>query len=307
MLLNRREKEMYISLKDLKTVLDFCKKSNQPHIGVLGGEPTLHPCFAEAIGMIMKEGLHFKLFSNGVIRRKKDRLFLRDIDAKRCNITININTEELYRKEEYALVKETLQNLHEKIRLGFNIYREDFDVAFLIELINKYNLKREIRLGIASPILGYSNQHIAIDKHRMVAEKIVNFAAKCDQSDISISFDCGFTLCSFTEEECGKLQYANSPLVVHCGPVIDVAPDLTVWRCFATSALWNKSLNDFNNVEEIERFYDNKFWRFRKVGATGKCFRCKYLRRKQCSGGCLAHTLKSFNVEQLLGKSPQFS
>lgn len=204
MLLNRPERKMYISLKNLKTVLDFCKKSNIQSIGVLGGEPTLHPWFAKAIAMIMKEGLHFKIFSNGIIRKEKDRLFLRGIDAKRCDITININTEELYGKEEYALLKKTLEDLHEKIWLGFNVYREDFDASFLIELIDKYNLRRQIRLGIASPILGYNNQHIAIDKHRMVAEKIVSFADKCDQSDISIGFDCGFTLCSFTEEECGN-------------------------------------------------------------------------------------------------------
>ncbi|MGO8734258.1 MAG: radical SAM protein [Terriglobia bacterium] len=298
--LNRRGKKTHISLENLKTVLDFCKKSGQHVIGVLGGEPTLHPFFADAIAMIMKAGLRFTLFTNGIIRKEKDRLFLRDIDPKQCDIMININAEDFYGKAEYALVKGTLQNLRDKIQLGFNIYREDFDATFLIELINEYNLQRRIRLGIASPILGYNNQHIAIDQHRTVAEKIVDFADKCDRSDISINFDCGFALCSFTEEECGKLQYANSPLAAFCGPVIDVAPDLTVWRCFATSALWNKRLNDFKNLGEIQQFFEKKFWKFQKVGATGKCLRCKYLRRKQCGGGCLAHTMKSFNIEHLL-------
>jgi radical SAM protein with 4Fe4S-binding SPASM domain len=298
--MRRREKNTHISLENLKTVLDFCKKSNQHHIGVLGGEPTLHPYFADAIGTIMKEGLSFTLFSNGIIRKEKDRLFLRDVDPKQCEIAININTEDFYGKAEYAVVKETLQSLHDKIQLGFNIYREDFDATFLIELINEYRLQRRIRLGIASPILGHNNQHVAIDKHRTVAEQIVKFADQCDQSDISINFDCGFTLCSFTEGECGKLQYANSPLVAYCAPVIDVAPDLTVWRCFATSALWNKNLNDFRNLEEIQQFFEKKFWKFQRVGATGKCFRCKHLRRKQCGGGCLAHTMKASNIAQLL-------
>ncbi|MGD0336675.1 MAG: radical SAM protein [Candidatus Omnitrophota bacterium] len=292
----------YISTKNLRKIINFCKKSNVNHVGILGGEPTLHPDFSKAIKMIASEGLRFTIFSNGIIRNKKDILFLRDIEDKKCNIIININAPDSYKGGGYARVKETLQMLHKKISLGFNIYQEELETYFLIELVKKYNLKREIRLGIASPILGYDNQYVPLDKHRIIAKKIVEFAGRCDEADIACYFDCGFTLCSFTRSECGKLHYFNAHLVTHCKPVIDVAPDLTVWQCFVTSTLWNRKLTDFKDMDEILRFYENKFKGFRKVGATEKCLSCKYLLRKQCSGGCLAHTLRSFNVERKIGK-----
>jgi len=299
---NQAAEKSYISLNNLKKVLNFCKKSRISYIGILGGEPTLHPDFSKAIKMIVNEGLHFKIFSNGIIRKEKDVLFLRDIDDKMCDIAININAKNSYKRGEYGVVKETLKILHKKISLAFNIYKENFKVCFLIELIKKYNLKKKVRLGIASPVLGYNNQYVPLDKHRIIAKKIVEFVSKCDKTDISCSFDCGFTLCSFTKPECGELQYFNSPLATFCNTALDVAPDLTVWRCFATSALWNRNLTDFKNIDEALRFFEDKFKAFQEIGATEKCFRCKYLRRKQCGGGCLVHTLKSFNIDRKIGE-----
>ena len=127
---DRADKKSYISAENLKTVIDFCKKSNNRDIGILGGEPTLHPDFAGAIKMMMREGMNFSIFSNGIIREKKILLLLKGIDLNRCTIVININTEDSYAEGDYAQVKNTLKTLHEKIFLGFNIFREDFEAQF---------------------------------------------------------------------------------------------------------------------------------------------------------------------------------
>lgn len=187
--------------------------------------------------------------------------------------------------------------MNDKITLGFNIYRTDFDPFFLIDLIKKYALsKKSIRLSTACPAIGCKNQYVPIDKQRLIAKKIVKFAKKCNESDISIGFDCGFVLCSFTEEECGKLHYYNAQLKTYCTAAIDVAPDLTVWRCFATSSLLNKKLTDFKSTKEIEQFYEEKFGMFRQIGAMKKCLTCKYLKRGQCPGGGLSQRLQSFHT-----------
>lgn len=98
-------------------------------------------------------------------------LFLRDLSDEICRITLNINAPESYSIKNYDTVQETLNILHKKITLGFNIYKEDFDVGFLIGLIKKYDLKKVVRIGIASPILGHNNEHVPIDKHRAIAKK----------------------------------------------------------------------------------------------------------------------------------------
>lgn len=305
---DRKVGHKYISLSDLGVFLDFCKNSSQTHIGILGGEPTLHPYFIKAVKAVMDSGIEATIFSNGIIADEEIVAFLKDLDSKKYSLTININSERTYGKREYSLLQKNLKILHNKIVPGFNIYEEDFEADFLIGLIKKYDLQRAIRLSMASPIIGHSNRYIPLEKHKTIAHKIVKFAGKCDESDIVIAFDCGFTLCSFSEEECGKLQYYNSPLAVNgCAPIIDVSWDLSVWRCFSTSALWNRKLTEFKDLKEIQDFFENKFRKFKSVGATKNCVGCKYLRRNQCSGVCLAYTLKSFNVERLLAKTGYFS
>lgn len=63
-------KKSHMSMDNLKTILDFCKKSGINRFGILGGEPTLHPHFSEAIKMIVDEKISFNIFSNGIIRKK---------------------------------------------------------------------------------------------------------------------------------------------------------------------------------------------------------------------------------------------
>ena len=54
---------------------------------------------------------------------------------------------------------------------GFNIYRTDFDLAFLFQWINTFGLRRNIRLGMAHPILGRSNAFIDLaDVDAVIAE-----------------------------------------------------------------------------------------------------------------------------------------
>ena len=297
LILEKRLKRSYISLKNLKIIVNFLKRSKEKSVGIMGGEPTLHPKFKEAITMLLSQGMRVTIFSNGIINADIVG-FLQNLDKNKCSVILNINAPESYTKKEWSMIKKTMKSLNRSIKLGFNIYRLDFNMDFLIRLIQDYNLDRSIRVAIANPLLGQNNVYIPLKEHRKIAPKIIKFAQKCDSLDITLNFDCGFTLCSFTERECGKLFYYNSPLKTFCEPGIDVGPDLIVWRCFVTSMLWNKRLTDFRNTFEINKFYINKFMPFHRIGATNKCFKCKYLKRGQCGGGCLGHTLKFFHLEK---------
>ena len=298
--LARNLKDSYINFKNLKIVINFLKKSKQTHVGIIGGEPTLHPKFKEAVMMILDEEFYITIYSNGIM--KKDIIsFLESMDKNRWNMVLNINQPGGYTQKEWSKINRAMKMLNRQITLGFTIYRIDFNMDFIIGLIKKYNLGRLIRVGIANPIWGQDNKYLPLKDYNRVAPKIVKFARKCDDLDISLGFDCGFILCSFTKKQCGQLFYYNSPLTMACQPPIDVGPDLTLWRCFVTSIIWNRKLTDFKDLQEIHQFYINKFEAFRKVGVTNKCFRCRYLNRGQCSGGCLGYSLKSFNFEDRLG------
>ncbi len=40
-----------------------------------------------------------------------------------------------------------------------------------------------------------------------------------------------------------------------CYPAIDIGPDLSIWRCFGTSKIFNKKLSDFRTFEEVCEYY----------------------------------------------------
>jgi len=171
---------------------------------------------------------------------------------------------------------------------------------FMIDFIQKYNLNRKIRLGIAVPLFGSNNKYVEVTDYPKVVDRIVAFVEKNQSTGISFSFDCGFILCSFTDEQLGKLFRLGTLPISYCLPVIDVGPDLSLWNCFATSKIWNKKLIDFKDLDAVYNFYKKKLKALRSVGSTSSCFRCKHLELGRCSGGCLGHTLKLFKLENRL-------
>lgn len=293
----RKLKTSYINLDDLKVVIDFMKRAEMTNVGVIGGEPTLHPQFEEAVSILVEEGLYVRIFSNGLITKESTLQFLKEINKNKWFMTLNVNSPEDYSKKEWSVATRTMEILKDRVKLGFNIYKLDFDADFLIGLVEKYNLKKAIRLGVANPLFSQDNEYIRLEDHKKLTPRIIGLARKCCESDISLEFDCGFTLCSFSKEEISQLHSCNSKFGAWCGRGPDVGPDLTVWNCFATSVILNRKITDFDNPDEVYRFYAKKFNAFRLAGGTNKCANCEHLISGQCGGGCLGHTLKSFNLE----------
>jgi len=290
-----KRKPSFLLLKELGQIVAFLKKSRETSVGIVGGEPTLHPDFQRLMSFVLAQGMEVVMFSNGIIREDVVDFLKRNAFG---NLTILLNMRPLrtYSKKEKRTLIRTLEALAWQIQLAFTIDTPGFNADFMIGMINKYGLRKRIRLGIANPLLGTDNTYIPFTLHKKIAPTICAFVQKCDAADISVNFDCGFTLCSFSEAQIGKLHLFNALFNSYCEVAPDVGPNLEVWRCFATSNILRKKLSAFKNIQEIRDFYAKKMAAFRKVGADKKCLGCKYLRRKQCGGGCLVHTLLSFGA-----------
>jgi molybdenum cofactor biosynthesis enzyme MoaA len=61
------ESKRFLSFDDLETIIAFFKRSACSQVGLLGGEPTLHPHFPAIIDRFLAEGFRVKLFSNGMM------------------------------------------------------------------------------------------------------------------------------------------------------------------------------------------------------------------------------------------------
>lgn len=290
----------YITLPNLKKVIDFATRSKLNSLGVLGGEPTLHPQFSQAIDSILASGLKIVIFTNGLMEEENVQ-YLEKMDPKKVSVIANMNTPADYFPSTWKKLNLTLQRISKITQLGHTIYNTQFDGSGLIESVKNNNLKTSIRLGIAAPLSVEENKFPPIDDHRKIAKRIVSFADDCDKNHITLVFDCGFKTCNFSEIEIGHMFHQDIFFRAHCHPVIDVNIDLTIWRCFATSKMFNAPLSDFKDVSEARKYFNKKFSKITFGGARKECKECRHFFRKTCSGGCLGYVINTLKINGDVG------
>lgn len=275
-------------------IMDFLSVSGDCQLRLLGGEPTLHPQFEEIVEVAVKRKFHVHVFSNGMMKNGIADFLARqpeDSVSLLCNISDQADdSARKIEKRDNALLK-----LGKRVRLGITVTNPDFEYRYIIDHILKFGLTKGIRLGIAQPIVGYDNEYLPTSCYKDAGKKIMEMVKECIRHEIIVGFDCGLTLCMFDENEIGTLMKLSGGFVMHCSPVIDIGQNLDVWHCFPLAEVMNTRLNQFKNRNEIVSFYRKTYEPYRSLGAMPECIRCIHLKRGQCTGGCLAHTLNALN------------
>lgn len=289
---NKTETE-HVSLENVQHYYDFLEKNNDKSLRILGGEPTQHPQFIEIIDMALERKFNINIFTNGIWNNNITDYF-RTSKTKNINFLFNINEPGKQPEKELIAIKNSLSVAKNRARCGYNIYSKEFDITFLADFIDKYSLKREIRLGLTSPIVGTKNHYITDDTLKEVGTRLVNQLEQLERKNIIGILDCGFILCMFSEQELGKLTISTKKFNSVCDVTLDIGTDLSVWPCFPLSNMNNAKLTDFDNYYQINNFFEKRLLPFRKFGMFDQCLTCKFKERGQCSGGCVARTIKNW-------------
>lgn len=292
-----------LSWDNLVYITDLIIASGERHISLLGGEPLLHPSIGEFIIYLSKRGIMTTVFTSGIMSPKKLEAFaekLLSFPGLQVSFVVNVNEPRFCKSTELDSVRRFLSTFSFRASLSFNIYRTDFNMAFLANYIVDYNLNRHIRLGIAHPIPGSKNTYIAPAHFGKVKDVLLGFFADFEKLHIEPGFDCGFPMCMFSDEELGRVfKYTTGQCSFRCGPAIDIGTDLSVWSCFPLSNYKRRSLLDFNSFREIIDYYGNEMEKVRQEGGGiyPECGTCLYRQKRLCSGGCLAHILNRYIEE----------
>jgi radical SAM protein with 4Fe4S-binding SPASM domain len=292
----RRDKQVStnISRENVRVWMDFLERSSEMNLRLLGGEPTLHPEFINIVEEALGRNFHIQLFSNCIISKQKTD-YLSEIPKEKLSILANISPQANDSEKQIALRTYALEKLGDRICQGITITSTEFDYQFLIENIKIFNLVKKIRVGVAQPIVGHNNEYFHPSDYPKLGKCIVDMAAACFDKDILIGFDCGMTLCMFTENELGKLMKTSSGYTSVCRPIIDVSSNLDIWACFPLSEVLMTRLEKYNNRKEIEEAYEKRLAPYRSIGCMPDCLTCVYKRRQICNGGCIAHAMNSLN------------
>jgi radical SAM protein with 4Fe4S-binding SPASM domain len=201
---------------------------------------------------------------------------------------------------ELESIKRFLKTFGSRTVPGFNIYRTDFELDFLFHYINEFGMHRNIRLGLAHPILGKKNLCINLENVEDIITRLFSYIPMFERLRIKPGLDCGFPLCRFKDDQLSWLfRYTGGKYDFGCGPVVDIGPDMTIWPCFPLSSFHQKSVFEFNTLKEIYDFYADIHEKIKiEVGGVFlECDHCMFREERLCKGGCVAHSLGHFQNE----------
>lgn len=301
---NKNPKEM--SMEDFDTALNFALSSGyDERIGLIGGEPTLHSNFKEILIKLINDNRvkNVTIFTNGV----KINEYLNEISHPKIHLLINCNSPENMGTKAYetmvANIKEMISNRYykEKITLGINMYKPDFDYEYILELLKQFDLK-SVRTSISVPndLTYLANP---LNYFNIMKPHVLEFFSKLKETHIIPFFDCNaMPVCIWSEDERTRIlqdfpEVKNKTNIfntyVSCCPIIDILPDLTIIRCFGLSEHTKKKISDFKNIEEARNYYARTIDSFACNSCHSKeCISCYERETGKCNGGCLCFKIK---------------
>lgn len=303
----RESKEM--SLNDFKVLIKKIKAEdiNNKMIKFLGGEPTLHSQFDQIIEYSATKFASISIFTNGIFSDKRAK-FMEQFYPK-ISFVYNVSTPGFL--ENNSIREIVCKRIKDSARLTeVSIAVTLIPKTSYLTILNKIPLEvlkniTHIRMGVANPIIGEKNFY-QFDEFNKIGFGLVALIKKIKiiNPKISISFDCGFTRCMFSEKQ---YSYIKKNVKIFQGfgcfgkaSFVDIKTNLDVIHCYALSNpdsynVKRDSLSKINNHYSLKKYiYINKI-------ILDKCKTCRYFgdTSEKCSGPCSAfkfNILRKHNV-----------
>lgn len=288
-----------ISLDQFKFICEWIlkdkPKNHKGHIGLIGGEPTLHPQFKEILMLTDKifteNNCAGVLFTNAVYLEP----FLPYLPEE-LHVLININTPRAMSKDQWIKMNRTLNKIYNmgwfgtKVSIGCNLCMEIDDYSFLWNIVDNYKIDN-VRVSVTAPTKEEYKKNK--DKYYLsMLPKFLAFVKEAEIRGVALGRDCNqIPECYYQNDEdlklVRKVMGEENRATPHCGPVVDITPDFSASACFGAYEIVDCNL--FNNYWELEYYLLNKCIMPKFINnCTGQCKDCKKHELFQCQGGCLA-------------------
>ena len=288
-----RADDGFLRMEDFDARLDFLDRSGIDQARLLGGEPTLHPRFAELVERARARGKHIVVFTNGLMPEAA-LASLETLAPTECTVMVNVNHPAEAGEEVLERQRTTLRRLGNRALLGFNIYRVNFEPDFLLTLIAETGCRPSVRLGLAQPCLSGGNRYILPHQYVAIGERIVRFARAAARLDATVEFDCGFVRCMWSDADLRTLESLGADIGWRCNPILDIDIDGGVIYCYPLARLGSLPLTERKDAAGLRAEFESLTQGYRQAGIFQECSTCGLKQSGACSGGCLATTIRRF-------------
>jgi organic radical activating enzyme len=270
--------------EQLYGLLPFLQSFQRETIQILGGEPSLNPHFLDLVDILLAEGYHIRIFTNGNLSPSQIKAL-----ALRQNAVISFGVNRSSPKLSES-IKKLYQSLGHCVQLGVTVYQIGQNFTYLFEEINRYHLALHYRIGIAMPVWPHRiNTSLHPHDYAQVAQEILQQIQQGVLFGITPEFDCGFPDCFFNSTQKDFFQDHQIQFAAHCGLIPDVCPDFCL-PCFPLSN-FAESIQAGAVWAELEPKLLEKLNKKQKNYLFPACEECKVRLDGFCQGGCLAWRL----------------
>ena len=292
-------------------VLDWLSRGGEKMVGLMGGEPTIHPRFETFLDLAARKGIRCSVFTNGLkLEETADAL-------KRAGARVLVNLNEPsalgagnVRALERGLEAMLEKGLRDRLTFGVNICRRGYDFSYAVEWMKRFG-HHELRTAIAvpnSPASGFDT----LDYLRGYMADVIRLAEELDSIGAFPSFDCNrLPMCLVRES--GILQHPALEEMLRrsnlakgaepCQPVMDILPDETAIRCFGLSEKTRVRISDFRSPRHLRRYWETHLDALGfLVPPEKKCTQCYEYLAGLCQGGCLVYRMPAIERVQALIK-----
>lgn len=296
-----KEDKNNITEENFKKAVDYIVNSGHDYVGIIGGEPTLHPKFEELINIALDNNhiREIRVFTNGITLDKHIKLF----SNKRVSVLLNLNSPNDIGKKNFDKVISNLNEfekynfINQNFTIGINMYKPDFDYEYYLDTVTRFRCVNA-RVAIAVPNnIAESRNADPLNYFEEMKPRVMQFFKELKKLKITPSYDCNLMPACITTDEEKEFLESFKVFKIHtnlndnpkCEPVIDILPDLKVVRCFGCSELCKAELDHFGNLNEIKDYFAQTIDKpSYLINASKRCETCLYQNTGTCTGGCIA-------------------
>lgn len=291
-----------ITEENFDKAIAFLTKDNSTRIGLIGGEPTIHPKFKNILDVLINNHKveQVTVYTNGLEIDK----YTNQLITSKIKLLINCNSPENIGKSNYEKMVKNIDNLifnhymKDRVNLGINLYSNDMNYDYIISLLKRYNMHR-VRISLTVPDFSNYKCNSILKSFEERKEFLLFFLKKLTDENILPYYDCNKPpFCIWDEQEkkevkniVSKFGNIDTNLVGNksfCYPVIDILPDLRAVRCFGMSDFLKVNILDFDNITELASFFLNEIDAFAyHIYKDENCSSCKLRKTRQCTIGCI--------------------
>lgn len=305
-----------ITEENFRKAVAFAAGQPKTTVGLIGGEPTIHPKLADFI-RILAENPNIEtvmVYSNGLQLEPLLKVMAEAGVGSIVRVLVNCNSPKVMGERNYERLKESLDlafgtyHVGQQIKFGLNLYDNNFDYSFIKELLVRYG-QHQLRISLTVPDFGVCGRVDPVENFKSRKAYLLQFFKEMDEIGVMPYYDCNKPpQCIWTDEEWAWLcWYVNKYRSVatnltdqtsRCQPVVDILPNLRAVRCFGMSDFEKVSIEDFETISDLQNYFRNRVdsEAFRTCGSDA-CRDCYDRKTGYCSGGCLGY--KQDQIKQM--------